>query len=85
MIYLWTDNYRKEKVKLCMLLFLHKMMLCLSLLSFVLSGVHVLLMLFVFIYWYATRFPFQMMFMSFNSNTTGGSSPPVFSGFVFSV
>ena len=54
-----------------MLLFPHKMMLCLSLLSFVLSGVHVLLMLFVFIYWYATRFPFQMMFMLFNSNTTG--------------
>jgi len=56
MIYLWTDNYRQKKNKLCtcMLLFPHKMMFCLSLFSFVLSGVHVLLMLFVFIYWYAT-------------------------------
>jgi hypothetical protein len=30
-------------------------------------------MLFVFIYgyWCPTRFPYQMMFVSFNSNTTG--------------
>jgi len=36
-------------------------------------GIHVLLMLFVFIniYWCPTRFPCQMMFMSFNSNMTG--------------
>jgi len=35
-------------------------------------GVHVLLMLFVFIYlyWCPTRFPYQMMFVSLNSNTT---------------
>ena len=44
-----------------------------SRLPFVLQGVHVLILLFVFIYvfWCATRFPYQMMFMSLNSNTTG--------------
>jgi len=44
-----------------------------TLVSFVLSGAHNLLMLFVFIYvyWYPTRFPCQMMFVSFNSNTMG--------------
>jgi hypothetical protein len=43
-----------------------------SLLLFILSGVYVWLMLFVFIclYWRPTRFSFQMMFLSFNSNTT---------------
>ena len=60
----------------------------------VLQEVHVLFMLFVFIYvyWCSTRSPYQMMFVSFNSNTrvTSGagtgtlpehlSSPPVFSG-----
>ena len=35
--------------------------------------VHILFMLFIFIYWYycQTRFPYQMMFVSFNTNTTG--------------
>ena len=43
-----------------------------SLLPFVLSGVHVLLMLFVFIYvyWCTMRFPGQMMFVSLSSHTT---------------
>ena len=51
-------------------------------------GVRVLLMqyIFIYVYWCSTRFPYQMMFMSFNSNTTGVtseagtehmSSPPV--------
>ena len=57
------------------------------------EGVHVLFMLFVFIfaYWCPPRFLFHMMFVSFNSNTTGVdrefltrrrhlSSLPVFSG-----
>ena len=70
-----------------------KMMFDLSWLP-VLQEVHVLFMLFVFIYvyWCSTRSPYQMMFVSFNSNTrvTSGagtgtlpehlSSPPVFSG-----
>jgi len=36
-------------------------------------GVHVLFMLFAFIYiyWRPTRFPFQVMFESSNSNTMG--------------
>ena len=29
------------------------------------------LFLFIYAYWCATRFPCQMMFVSFNSNTTG--------------
>ena len=35
--------------------------------------VHVLFMLYVFIYvnWCTTRFPYYIMFVSFNSNTTG--------------
>ena len=50
-----------------------KTMLGLSLHPFVLSEVYVLFMLIVFIYtsWCPTRFPFQMMFVSLNSNTTG--------------
>jgi hypothetical protein len=55
--------------------FLVKTVFCSSLLQFVLSGFHILLMLFVFIYvvWCPTRFSCtcQMMFVSFNSNTTG--------------
>ena len=41
--------------------------------STVLEVVHVLFILFVFIYvyWCPTRFPYQMMFVSFNTNTTG--------------
>jgi hypothetical protein len=39
------------------------------------EGIHVLFMLFVFIYvyWYGTRFPYQMMFMSFKSSMTGAT------------
>ena len=39
-------------------------------------GIHVLYTLFVFIYvyWCSKRFPFLMMFVSFNSNTTGVTS-----------
>ena len=42
----------------------------------VLYGVHALFMLFVFInvYLYATRFPYQMISVSFNRNTTGITS-----------
>ena len=56
--------------------FLVKKMFGLSFLPFVLSGVHVLFMLFVFIYLYfcPTRFPFQMIFLQFNSNTTDATS-----------
>ena len=45
----------------------------LSLLPFVLQGVNVLFMLFVFICVsrYPTRLPYQMMFVSFDSTTTG--------------
>ena len=40
---------------------------------FCVGGNHALFMLFVFIYayWCPTRFPYQMMFVSFNGNTTG--------------
>ena len=40
---------------------------------FVCNGVHVLFMLFVFIciYWYSTRFPYQLMFVLCISKTTG--------------
>jgi type III secretory pathway component EscS len=50
-----------------------KTMLDSSSLPFVLKIVHVLFMLYVFIYvhWCPTRFPYQMMFVSFNSNRTG--------------
>ena len=43
-----------------------------SLHRFVLLEVHILLMLFVFIYvyWCSTRFPCQMMFVSINNNMT---------------
>jgi hypothetical protein len=45
------------------------------LISFVLSGGHVLLMLHVhlyfYVYWCPTRLPFQIIFVSFNSSTTG--------------
>jgi hypothetical protein len=45
-----------------MLLFLHKTMLCLSLLLFVLSGVHVLLMLlFLFWLWYCLSFHLRIL------------------------
>jgi len=47
-----------------------------SLLPFVLLGVHVLFMLFVFVYlyWGPTRFPHHMMFVSFNmTGTTVGT------------
>jgi len=39
-------------------------------------------MLFVFIYehWYLTRFPYQMVFVSFSTNTT--DSHPVLVGFM---
>ena len=65
------------------------------LLPFLMQGAHALFMLFVFIsiFWYPTRFPCQMMLVSFNSNTTGVtsgagianssgalSSSPIFSG-----
>ena len=43
-----------------------------SLLPFVLSGVHALLILVVFIY--VCLFPYRMMFVSFNSSTTGVTS-----------
>jgi hypothetical protein len=38
--------------------------------------INVLFMLFVFIYiyWWPTRFPYQMMFVSFSSDTTGVTS-----------
>ena len=43
--------------------------------SWFVGGVHVLFILIVFIYvyvyWCPTRLPYQMMFASFNSNTTG--------------
>ena len=44
-----------------------------TLLPFVLHEVHVRSVLFVFIYvyWYPTRFPYHMMFLSFISNMTG--------------
>ena len=32
------------------------------------------LFLFIYAYWCATRFPCQVMFVSFNSNTTGVTS-----------
>jgi len=28
---------------------------------------------FIYVHWCPTRFPYQMMFISFNSNTTGGT------------
>jgi hypothetical protein len=39
-------------------------------------GVHVLFMFFVciYVYWCPTQFPCQMMFVLFNSNTTGVTS-----------
>ena len=53
--------------------------------SFVLSGLHVLFMLFVFIYvyWCPTLFQYQMMFASFNSKSPGvpfGAGNPGTSG-----
>lgn len=47
-----------------------------SLRTFVQQGVHVLSMLIVFIYewWCPTRFPYQIMFLSFSSNTTNVTS-----------
>ena len=59
----------------CMLRFPHKTIFGWSLFPLVLSGVHVLLILFVFnyIYWFPTLFPCQMLFMSFNNNTTGAT------------
>ena len=56
--------------------FLVKTVFCSSLLQFVLSGFHILLMLFVFIYvvWCPTRFSCQMMFVSYNSNIMGTTS-----------
>ena len=50
-----------------------KTIFCVSLILLVLSGVHILRMLFGFIYayWCPARFPYQMMFVSFNSNTMG--------------
>ena len=44
-----------------------------SLPSFVLSGVHILFILFVFIYvyWCPILFPCQKIFVSFSSNTMG--------------
>ena len=54
-----------------MLDFRVKNMLGLSLLSFVLSGVHALSMLFLYVY--VTRFPYQIIFLSFNSNTASGA------------
>jgi hypothetical protein len=43
-----------------------------SLLQFVLSGIHVLSNSFlsIYVYWCQTRFPYQMMFVSLKSNTT---------------
>ena len=41
-----------------------------TLLSCVLLGMHILSM-FIDVYWRQIRFPYQMMFVSFNSNTTG--------------
>ena len=45
----------------------------LNLLPYILQGVLVWLMSFVFtcIYWYPTRFPYHMMFVSLNSNMAG--------------
>ena len=45
----------------------------LSLPIFILKGIHILVMLFVFIdeHWRPTRFQYHMMFASFNSSTTG--------------
>jgi hypothetical protein len=36
---------------------------------------HVILVLivYIFVYWCLTRFPYQMIFMSFNSNTTSAT------------
>jgi hypothetical protein len=63
--------------------------------QFVLSGFTILFMLFVFIYayWCSTRFPYQMMLVSFNINmmvvtygagTAGPSGAPAFTpGFVW--
>ena len=47
---------------------------------FLLLGVHIILMTFIFIYVYMslTRFPFQMMFKSFNSNMTDAISSHVY-------
>ena len=50
-----------------------KGMFSLFLLPFVLAGVRVLLMLckFIYVYWCPTRFPYQMVLVSFNNDTTG--------------
>ena len=47
-------------------------MLSSSLFPFVLSRVHVLFMLsvFIYVYWWPTQFPCQKIFVSFNSTTT---------------
>ena len=47
-----------------------------SLLAFVLYGVYVFFMLFIFIYvyWFPNQFLYQIMFVSFKSNTTGVTS-----------
>ena len=49
-----------------------KTMLGSSLFPFVLSRVHVLFMLsvFIYVYWWPTQFPCQKIFVSFNSTTT---------------
>ena len=71
-----------------------KSMFSSSQLPFVILGIYVLITFFVFIYlyWCLTRCSCQMMFVSFNSNTTGVTSgtgttylsgaPPVLVGFV---
>ena len=75
-----------------------KTMSDLSLHPFEFVQVHVLFKLFVFIYlyWYPTRFPYQMMFVLFNSSKTGATNwagtaylpgapelSPIFLGLVF--
>jgi hypothetical protein len=69
-----NSSYKTLHRKLKMEQYL-KTMLGSSLLLFVMSGIHVLLMLFAFIYayWCPIRFPFLIMFVSFNSNTTDGT------------
>jgi len=33
-----------------------------------------MLFVFIYIYWYPAGFPYQMMFVSFNNNTTGATA-----------
>ena len=63
----------------CQLRFLRKKKFSFVFTALVLYGVHIIIMLIVFIYtyWCTTRFKYQMMFKSFNSNSTGVTSGSV--------